>query len=121
MLQWGFMPPHPSVYIRRDCFSRLGDYALDYEIAADYALLIRFLRRARLSSRYLPICMVDMRLGGKSTRSWRSNLQLNREIVRGNREAGYICCLSMLAPKYVFKVWEFVLPRLGRRLNGEKK
>lgn len=121
MLQWGFMPPHPSVYMRRACFSRLGVYALDYEIAADYALLIRFLRRARLPVRYLPLCMVDMRLGGKSTRSWRSNLQLNREIVRGNREAGYCCCLPMLAPKYLFKIWEFVLPKLGRLMRGMQR
>lgn len=111
MLQWGFMPPHPSVYIRRACFERLGDYALDYRIAADYALLIRFLRKARLRSRYLPMCFVDMRVGGMSTRNWRSNLLLNQEIVRGNREAGYFCCLPMLVPKYAFKVFEFVLPR----------
>jgi len=112
MLQWGFMPPHPSVYIRRACFERLGDYALDYRIAADYALLIRFLRKARLRSRYVPMCFVDMRVGGMSTKNWRSNLLLNREIVRGNREAGYFCCLPMLVPKYAFKVFEFVLPRL---------
>ena len=114
MLQWGFMPPHPSVYIRRECFERLGDYALDYRIAADYALLVRFLRKARLNCRYVPMCFVDMRVGGMSTRNWRSNLLLNREIVRGNREAGYFCCLPMLLPKYAFKVWEFVLPRLLR-------
>lgn len=112
MLQWGFMPPHPSVYIRRGCFQRLGVYATDYAIAADYALLIRFLHRARLRSYYLPICFVDMRTGGKSTRSWRSNWVLNREIVRGNREAGYFCCLPMLVPKYLFKVLEFVVPRI---------
>ena len=112
MLQWGFMPPHPSVYIRRSCFERLGCYELDYKIAADYALLIRFLRKARIRSRYLPLCFVDMRVGGMSTRSWRSNLLLNQEIVRGNREAGYFCCLAMLLPKYAFKIWEFVGPRL---------
>ena len=119
MLQWGFMPPHPSIYIRRACFERLGLYALDYEIAADYALLIRFLRRARLPHRYLPLCMVDMRMGGKSTRGWRSNLQLNREIVRGNRESDYFCCLPMLLPKYAFKVWEFLLPRMRRTDKGK--
>ena len=112
MLQWGFMPPHPSVYIRRECFERLGDYALDYRIAADYALLVRFLRKARLRSQYLPMCFVDMRVGGMSTKNWRSNLLLNQEIVRGNRAAGYFCCLPMLLPKYAFKVWEFVGPRL---------
>ena len=111
MLQWGFMPPHPSVYIRRECFARLGEYALDYKIAADYALLIRFLRRARLCTRYVPMCFVDMRVGGMSTRNWRSNLLLNQEIVRGNREAEYFCCLPMLLPKYAFKVFEFALPR----------
>lgn len=120
MLRWGFMPPHPSVYIRRECFERLGDYALDYEIAADYALLVRFLRKARLTAAYLPACMVDMRLGGRSTRNWRSNLQLNREIVRGNREAGYCCCLPMLAPKYLFKIWEFIVPKFGRLLAGSR-
>lgn len=114
MLQWGFMPPHPSVYIRRDCFERLGFYELDYKIAADYALLIRFLRKARLRCRYVPMCFADMRVGGMSTRNWRSNLLLNQEIVRGNREAGYACCLPMLLPKYVFKVWEFLGPRVKR-------
>lgn len=114
MLQWGFMPPHPSVYIRRDCFEALGVYALDYKIAADYALLVRFLRKARLRCQYVPMCFVDMRLGGMSTRSWRSNLLLNQEIVRGNREAGYFCCLPMLVPKYAFKVFEFVIPKLRR-------
>ena len=114
MLQWGFMPPHPSVYIRRACFEQLGDYSLDYQIAADYALLVRFLGKARLSCRYVPMCFVDMRVGGKSTKNWRSNVLLNQEIVRGNREAGYFCCLPMLLPKYVFKVWEFVVPRVKR-------
>lgn len=117
MLRWGFMPPHPSVYIRRDCFERLGNYALDYAIAADYALLIRFLRRAQLNARYLPLCVVDMRVGGRSTRNWRSNLTLNREIVRGNREAGYFCCLPMLLPKYTFKVWEFMHPKFVRMMR----
>ena len=114
MLQWGFMPPHPSVYIRKTCFEKLGVYAPDYRIAADYALLIRFLRKAKLRLAYVPMCCVDMRTGGVSTRNWRSNLLLNQEIVRGNREAGYFCCLPMLAPKYLFKVFEFIVPKLKR-------
>ncbi|MBM4164115.1 MAG: hypothetical protein FJ222_06715 [Lentisphaerae bacterium] len=43
----------------------------------------------------------------KSTKGWRSNLLLNREIVRGNRENGVYTNLAMLMPKYAFKVWEF--------------
>lgn len=112
MLQWGYMPPHPSVYFRKACYERLGLYALDYKIAADYALLIRFLRKAGLCCQYLPMCFVDMRTGGVSTKNWRSNVLLNQEIVRGNREAGYTCCMAMLLPKYLFKFWEVVVPRI---------
>jgi glycosyltransferase involved in cell wall biosynthesis len=112
MLRWGFMPPHPSVYIRRECFERLGLYKTDYHIAADYELLIRYLWRACLKTAYMPQCLVTMRMGGKSTKNWRSNLLLNQEIVRGNRENGCFCCLPMLIPKYIFKVFEFIIPWL---------
>ena len=113
MLQWGKMPPHPSVYIRRELFEKYGLYKLGYDIAADYELLIRYLRMAKLNTRYLNECLVRMRMGGKSTRGWKSFKTLNKEIVRGNSENGYFCCFPMLLPKYFFKVFEFILPRLG--------
>ena len=120
MLQWGFMPPHPGIYIRRECFERLGIYKLGYHIAADYELVIRFLRKNHLRTRYLDICAVEMRMGGKSTRDWRSNWLLNKEIVRANRETGYYCCLPMLVPKYLFKVFEFITPRVQRMFGKGK-
>ena len=113
MLQWGKMPPHPSVYIRRELFNKLGLYKLGYDIAADYELLIRYLRKARIKTRYLNECVARMRMGGKSTRGWKSFKTLNKEIVRGNLENGYFCCFPMLLPKYLFKIFEFILPRLG--------
>ena len=57
---------------------------------------------------------VTMRIGGRSTKGWRSNLILNREIVRGNRENGVYTNLAMLVPKYAFKVWEF----FGKKLKS---
>ena len=115
MLQWGKMPPHPSVYIRRELFGQYGLYKLGYDIAADYELLIRYLRMAKLNTRYLNECLVRMRMGGKSTRGWKSFKTLNKEIVRGNRENGYFCCFPMLLPKYLFKIFEFIFPRLGSK------
>lgn len=121
MFQWGKMPPHPSVYIRRSLFERYGLYKLGYDIAADYELLIRYLRMAKLNTRYLNESLVRMRMGGKSTRGLKSFMTLNKEIVRGNLENGYFCCFPMLLPKYFFKVFEFILPRLGlltQRIRG---
>ncbi len=111
MLRWGFMPPHPSVYIRREFFSRLGGYKLNYRIAADYELLVRYLKRNALRTRYVNKAFVVMRMGGISTSGWRSTLLLNKENVRANRENGYFTCLPMMMPKYAFKIWEFVLNR----------
>ena len=113
MLQWGKMPPHPSVYIRRELFEKYGLYKLGYDIAADYELLIRYLRMAKLKTKYLNESLVRMRMGGKSTRGWKSFVTLNKEIVRGNRENGYLCCFPMLLPKYLFKIFEFILPKFG--------
>jgi len=120
MLQWGYMPPHPGVYIRRDAFVRFGLYKVGYHIAADYELLIRFLRKGGLTMRHLDFCAVGMRMGGKSTKNWGSTFLLNREIVRGNRENGYFCCMLMLTPKYLFKIWEFILPCMKRIFSSDK-
>jgi glycosyltransferase involved in cell wall biosynthesis len=111
MLRFGFMPPHPSFFARRELFERLGYYETDYRIAADYELLVRFLWRHRVRYRYLDMTTTKMRLGGMSTRSWRSNLILNREIVRGCRANGLWTALPLLTFKYLFKVFEFVNTR----------
>ncbi|MDD2598640.1 MAG: glycosyltransferase family 2 protein [Kiritimatiellae bacterium] len=115
MLRWGYMPPHPTFYCRREKFEELGFYKLDYQIAADYELLIRFLWKGGLKTRYINDALIDMRLGGLSTNGVASTLTLNREIVRGNRENGVYTNLLMLCLKYFFKVWELKKLRFLRR------
>ena len=108
MHNWGYMPPHPSVYIRREVFERLGGYKLGYQISADFELMVRFLCRNRIRAVYLPESVVKMRMGGKSTKNWKANVLLNVENVRANRENGYFSCFAMMLPKYLFKIWGFV-------------
>jgi len=111
MHNWGYMPPHPSVYIRREVFERLGGYKLGYQISADFELMVRFLCRNRIRTAYLPESVVKMRMGGKSTKNWKANVLLNVENVRANRENGYFSCFAMMLPKYLFKIWGFVFKR----------
>ncbi len=108
MHNWGFMPAHPSVYVRRETFVKSGGYKLGYDISADFEWMVRLLCRQRTSYRYLPRCIVTMRLGGKSTSGLPAMLKLNQENVRANRENGYFCCLPMMLPKYLFKIWGYV-------------
>ncbi len=111
MLRWGYMPPHPTFYCRREKYEELGFYKLDYKIAADYELLIRFLRKGGLRTKYINDALIDMRLGGLSTNGISSTITLNREIVRGNRENGIYTNMLMLCFKYIFKVWELKLKK----------
>lgn len=111
MHNWGFMPAHPSVYVRREVFDRVGGYKLGYDISADFEWMVRLLCKERVKARYLPRSIVTMRLGGKSTAGLKAMLKLNRENVRANRENGYFCCLPMMLPKYFFKIWGYVFRR----------
>ena len=111
MFRFAAMVPHPSFYVRRECFARLGGYSLDYRICADFELELRYLGLAKLKSAYLPECVVVMRTGGASTAGWRSNVEINREDLRALRAHGIWSCLPLIYLKYLFKIWGFVFRR----------
>ncbi|MDR0768951.1 MAG: glycosyltransferase [Dysgonamonadaceae bacterium] len=106
--RYGFMPAHPAFFVRKKYFEEIGYYKTNYRIAADFELLIRFLHTHKLSYRYIPLDIIKMRTGGISTRSWKSNYILNREIVRACRENGISTNLFLLSLKYLIKVFELV-------------
>ena len=111
MFRFAAMVPHPSFYVRRECFERLGGYSLDYRICADFELELRYLYLAKLKAAYLPECVVVMRMGGASTAGWRSNVEINREDLRALRAHGIWSSLPLIYLKYFFKIWGFVLKR----------
>lgn len=68
-LAWGWMPPHPTLYLRRQIYERFGKFDTSYRIAADYDFMLRILRSGELRVQYLPRVLVNMRVGGTSNRS----------------------------------------------------
>lgn len=115
LFRFGFMPPHPSFYAHRECFEKFGLYKTDYKIAADYELLIRYLKVNQLKTHYLNFCVVTMRTGGDSTRNLKSNWILNMEIVRGCRENGIYTNMMILSLKYFVKVTGLLFPNRNKR------
>lgn len=101
---WGWMPPHPTFFVRRELYDRYGLFRTDYQIAADYELTARFLVRHRVRYVYLPEVLVKMRTGGVSTRSLKSNWILNREILRACAENGIRTNPFMVYSKYFTKI-----------------
>lgn len=105
---YGWMPAHPTFFVKRWAYERYGLFKTDYKIAADYELLTRFLAKNKLSYHYLPEVMVKMRTGGVSTTNWKSNWTLNREIIRGCAENGIQTNLPKVLSKYFTKVFQLV-------------
>jgi glycosyltransferase involved in cell wall biosynthesis len=103
---WGFMPAHPTFYCKRELFNQISGYRTDFEIAADYELLIRFLKVNNCSFQYLPLLMVKMNLGGKSTQGWKSTKKINEEILKACQLNGLKSNYVMLYSKYLRKVFE---------------
>ena len=67
--KYGWMPPHPTFFVRREIYEKYGYFNTDFRIAADYELMLRFLEKHKISTYYIPEVLIKMRLGGASNRS----------------------------------------------------
>jgi len=74
----GWMPPHPTFFVRREKYSELGLFRLDMGSAADYELMLRFLYKNNISVKYLNEITVLMRTGGESNASLSHRLKANK-------------------------------------------
>lgn len=107
-LRFGYMPPHPATFVRRQVYETHGLYSLDYRISADYEMFIRWLVAAKLPYRRIDEVLVHMRPGGLSTSGIKSSLILNREIIRACVDNGLYTNWLFLMPKVPFKLLELV-------------
>ena len=88
--RYGWMPPHPTVYLRKACYDAHGVFREDLGSAADYELMPRMLFFAKIPMAYIPETLVCMRTGGASNASLLNRLKANRQdarawIVNGTR------------------------------------
>jgi glycosyltransferase involved in cell wall biosynthesis len=103
--RWGWMPAHPTVFVRRELYHAVGQFSTTYQIAADYEMLIRMLAIRKAPYAYLPKPVVRMRSGGASTAGLSRNWILNQEIVRACKENGIYSNMAMLLLKIPAKLW----------------
>ncbi len=77
--KFGWMPPHPSFFVKKECYERFGLFNLDVVSAADYELMLRFIHVNRIKLSYLERVLVKMRDGGSSNASFANRLRGNAE------------------------------------------
>ncbi len=75
----GWMPPHPTFFVKKSVYDRFGGFNLDLKLSADYELMLRFIHKHKIKVAYLPENIVKMRMGGISNTSFFVKLKANME------------------------------------------
>ena len=75
----GWMPPHPTFFVRKDVYQKHGKFNLQLKSAADYELMLRFIHKHKIKLAYLPEYIVKMRVGGLSNQSVNNRVKANNE------------------------------------------
>jgi len=67
--KYGFMPPHPTFFVKKEIYEKYGVFDTSFKISGDYELMVRFLYKNKISCYYLPEVLVKMRVGGNSNKN----------------------------------------------------
>ncbi|MNK31559.1 PGL/p-HBAD biosynthesis glycosyltransferase [compost metagenome] len=102
-LKIGFMPPHPSIFIKVELFEKFGNYTLGYKIASDYEMIIRFFLKHKIKYKYSGIITTSMLVGGASSSGMSSYHTITEEVDKAFK--GNNIKYSPLKVKYRF-VWK---------------
>ena len=77
----GWCPPHPTFFVRRSVYERLGKFDINYHFASDVDLMMRFLEKHKIKSQYIPEVWVKMRMGGATNKNLKNIWFQNKEIL----------------------------------------
>jgi glycosyltransferase len=105
-LAHGWMPPHPTLFLRRSVIERWGGFDTQFRIAADYDAILRYFGQGKIRPAYIPRVLVKMRLGGESNRSLGRIWLKTREDYTALRRNG-VGGLGALVWKNVSKLGQF--------------
>ena len=106
-LNYGWMPPHPTFFVKCSIYQQYGVFDTSFKIAADYDLMLRFLGKVKISTFYIPSVLIKMRVGGASNKSLKNVIRKSTEdlrAMRNNQIGGWIS----LVVKNLSKLGQFV-------------
>ncbi len=110
ILRQGWMPPHPTLYVRREWYERIGGFDINYRIAADYFSILKLFSQPDFKAVHIPEVLVKMRVGGASNRSLTNIIRKSREDYDALRRSdfGVLPAITALGMKNFSKVGQFL-------------
>lgn len=103
----GWMPPHPTFFMKRELYQRLGRFDLSLNIAADYDSLLRYLWSNQVQAVYLPKVVTKMRVGGASNRSLKNIIEKTKEDIQALKNNGIFWPTAVFF-KNISKIPQFI-------------
>lgn len=106
-LKYGWMCPHPTMYVRREVYQQVGDYDEWFSISADYDMILRIFKSS-FKTQYLPEVLVSMEVGGASNKNTRARLSKTQEDFIALRKNHVGAGIFTVACKQLRKVKQFL-------------
>lgn len=103
LLKKGWMPPHPTVFLKASVYKQIGLFDTCYTIAADYDFMLRLFTNPHIRMHYIPETLTLMRMGGTSNRSLSNLIKKMKEdyqVIRKHRVGGFWTLLLKTASKF---------------------
>jgi glycosyltransferase involved in cell wall biosynthesis len=114
MFRIGWMPPHPTCFIKRSLFDEFGMYSTDYKIAGDFDLLVRFFYGRKIRWSYLNQITIKMSAGGASNSGRQSKRLIFNEISRSLKSNGIWSLSIFQLVRYIIRMLEIIIkPKKG--------
>lgn len=104
----GWMPPHPTVYVRKSIYEKLGGYRTDLSSAADYECMVRLFYKHSIRVAYIPEVLVKMQVGGVSNSTWKQRIRANRDDALAWSENGIRAPLGLRFLKPASKLIQYI-------------
>ena len=103
----GWLPAHPTFYVKRGVYLKHGYFDLSYPLAADFELMLRFTEGHGIKLVYLPECLVRMRLGGATSKNLKNIYRQNVECYRAFKKNGVKCSPFYIVYRFIPKIKQF--------------
>lgn len=101
--KYGWHPPHPTFFVKRAVYEKYGGFDTDFEVSADFELMLRFLEKYQITTMYIPEPIIKMRIGGESNKSLKNiikgNINCYRAFKKNNLDVPILYLFYRLLPK----------------------
>lgn len=109
LLRFGWMPSHPSTFIKSSVFKKYGNYSLKYSIASDFDFFLRVFKNKDINWQYLDDITVRMSAQGLSNQGLKSKFLIMKEIKQSLKDNGYISAYTLQLLRYLIRLLELIV------------